>query len=195
MEPDALVARCLDHLRTTGLLGFSIAELASSVSLSKSGLYASFGSKESLQLAVVTEARRQFTAQVVAPSLLLERGVPRIWGISRAWTAWADVPGGCPFVAWAAELDDRVGPLRDAVVATQKDWTDFLQNACRIAIDEGHFRADLDAEAWAFRFYALHMGFHMYERLLRHPRSEALREASVDQLLQQAASPGTSVSG
>lgn len=178
-----LTQSCLEYIRTTGLFGFSIGELASAVEMSKSGLYASFGSKEALQMAILDMARKQFTNEVVAPSLLLPRGLPRIQGISEAWTSWALVPGGCPFIAWSAELDDRAGPLREALRSSQRDWVDFLENACRIAVDEGHFRSDLDPETWAYEFFALHTASQHYHRLLEHPKVNHLRGSAVARLI------------
>jgi len=122
---------------------------------------------------------------VVLPALREPRGEPRVRALLERWLDWATrLQGGCPFVAVAFELDDRPpGPARDALVAAQRDWVDTLATAIRIAVDEGHFRRDLDVEQLAFEIYGAYLSFSLYHRLLRDPRARERVATAVDQLL------------
>src|SRR5687768_1369182 len=153
-----------------GLKGLSIGDLAKRVGMSKSGLFAHFTSKEELQLEVLRLAIERFVDNVVAPALRAPRGEPRLRSIFEHWLGWERAqfqPGGCIFMATANELDDRPGPLRDRLVASQRDWLQALATAARIAVEEGHFRRDLDAQQLAHDLYAVMLAFHHFSRLLR----------------------------
>src|SRR5262245_8275335 len=167
----AILTRAFELAKTVGLSGLSIGRLAEDTGLSKSGLFAHFGSKEALEVAVVGEAARQFVELVVAPALRQPRGEPRVRALFERWILWGQQSGGCFFVGAVAELDDRAGPPRDALVQTCKDWVDALATAARITVSEGHFRADLDPEQFAFEVYSIMLGFHTYQKFLREPTS------------------------
>jgi AcrR family transcriptional regulator len=169
----------LDHALAAasrlGLEGLSIGSLAEAVGMSKSGLFAHFQSKEQLQLAVLESAVERFVATVVAPALRAPRGEPRLVELFDRWLAWEQapfLPGGCIFVASANELDDRPGPLRDTLVAYQRDWLEALATAVRLGVEEGHFRADLDPRQAAYDLYAVILAYHHFSRLLRDPQAE-----------------------
>jgi len=179
----AILERAFEHAKQLGLSGLSIGRLAEDTGLSKSGLFAHFGSKEALQVAVVDEAARQFVEFVLAPALQRPRGEPRIRALFDRWVEWGARAGGCFFVGAIAELDDRSGPPRDRVAQTCKDWIESLATAARIAIAEGHFRAELDPEQFAFDAYGIMLGFHVYQRFLRAPESLARARASFERLV------------
>src|SRR5258706_12470733 len=109
----------------------------------------------------------------MVPALRHPRGEPRIHALFDHWIAWGQRPGGWFFVGASAELDDRPGPPRDALVRAQKDWLDELAKATRIAIQEGHFRHDVDPEQFAFDIYSLMLGAHLFMRFLREPKALA----------------------
>lgn len=172
-----------------GLDGLSIGRLAGEVGMSKSGLFAHFGSKEDLQLGVIDTAVESFIAAVVAPALRAPRGIPRLQDLFDRWLAWEkspSLPGGCPFIAAAHELDDRPGALRDRLVDYQKDWVGALATAARIAIDEGHFQSDLDADQFAYDFYSIILSYHYFSRLLRDPNAKNQATTAFLRLLEQA---------
>src|ERR1041384_5698815 len=146
----AILSRAFELANVIGLSALSIGRLAEATGLSKSGLFAHFGSKEALEVAVVEEAARQFVQGGMSPPLRQPRGEPRVRALFDRWLAWGDRPGGCFFVGATAELDDRPGPPRDALAQSCKDWIDELAKAARIAISERHFRTDLDPEQFAF---------------------------------------------
>jgi len=185
----AILARAFELAKMVGLSGLSIGRLAEDTGLSKSGLFAHFGSKEALEVAVVGEAARQFVAQVMAPALQKPRGEPRLRALFEHWLAWGQRPGGCFFVGAISELDDRSGPPRDALVQTCKDWLDALATAARITVTEGQFRADVDPDQFAFEVYSVMLGFHAYQKFLHEPVSLARARAALERLLASARPP------
>lgn len=166
----AILDRASQLARTFGVEGLTIGRLADELSLSKSGLFAHFGSKEALQVAVIEHAREQFVARVIAPGLKAARGEPRLRALVERWQSWGADDGGCIFLALSAELDDRPGPARDALTAALRDWLDHLATAARIAVDEGHFRKDTDPQQVAFELYGIMAAAHLAARLLADPR-------------------------
>lgn len=165
----AILARAFELSTVVGVSGLSIGRLAEATGLSKSGLFAHFGSKEALEVAVIGEASRQFVQDVMVPALREPRGLPRVRALFDRWLAWGIRPGGCFFVGASAELDDRPGPPRDALVQTCKDWIDELTKAAQIAVREGHFRTDLDPAQFAFEEYSIMLGTHTFHRFMCEP--------------------------
>ncbi len=189
--------RILDHglalASTAGLDGLSIAGMAKTVGLSKSGLFAHFDSKEDLQVQVLDRAIRRFIEVVVAPALRHPRGEPRVRALFDRWLEWAKMawlPGGCVFIQFASELDDRPGALRERLVGAQRDWMSTLATAARIAVDEGHFDSGLDAEQFAYELYSIILAHHHHHRLLRDPESEARAHKAFEGLIEKSR-PGT----
>lgn len=169
-----------------GLSGLSLGRLANELGLSKSGLFAHFGSKEGLEVEVLKAAAERFTEQVVRPALTAPRGVARLRKLFKNWLRWANQPGqlgGCVFVAAAAELDDAEGPQRDYLVSVQTSWLQLLAKAARIAVEEGELAADLDAEQFAFEMIGTAMAYHHARRLLRDPKAEARAKSAFERLL------------
>lgn len=181
-----ILDRAIRMASRTGLEALTIGELSSEVGLSKSGLFAHFGSKENLQLAVVQAAASVFTDQVVRPAFRAPRGEPRIRALVENWLAWTHsslLPGGCLFVQLTAELDDQPGPVRDLVVALQRDWMDLLAESADRARAEGHFKPSLDPGQFAFSLHSLMLGFHHHDRLLGDPLAHQRLTAAVEALL------------
>lgn len=185
----AILARAFELSTVIGVSGLSIGRLAEATGLSKSGLFAHFGSKEALEVAVVGEASRQFVQDVMVPALREQRGVPRVRALFDHWLTWGTRPGGCFFVAASAELDDRPGAPRDALVQASKDWIDELTKAAQIAVREGHFRPDLDAAQFAFEEYGIMLATHTFFRFLREPDALDRTRQAFDRLLAAALSP------
>ena len=187
----AILARAFELANIVGVSGLSIGRLAEQTGLSKSGLFAHFGSKEALEVAVVEEATRQFVQEVMVPALRQPRGEPRIRALFENWLAWGKRPGGCFFVGASAELDDRPGPPRDALVQAIKDWLDAISTAIRIAITEGHFRNDVDPDQLAFEVYGIMFAAHTFFRFLRDPAAIDRARAALDRLIVSARPAGT----
>jgi AcrR family transcriptional regulator len=189
---ETILDTALAEASTFGLDGISIGGLAKKVELSKSGLFAHFDSKEDLQLQVLRTARERFVESVLAPALTEPRGEPRVRALFKNWLAWSRssfLPGGCVFIATANELDDRPGPLRDYLVQSQRDWLDALATAARIAVEEGHFRADLDLRQFAYDFYSVILAYHHFGRLLRDPHTGERCRTAFEGLLERSRRP------
>jgi len=155
----------LDHAyalaRRDGLEGLSIGGLAGDVGMSKSGVFAHFGSREDLQLAVLDTGRQRFVDRVLLPALQRPRGLPRLRAIVANWFEWArEHQSGCVLLSAASEYDGRDGALHDGVVRQQAGWRDELQKAIAQAVELGHLRADTDVAQLAFEIYALMLGLH-----------------------------------
>ncbi|HJU53448.1 MAG TPA: TetR/AcrR family transcriptional regulator [Pyrinomonadaceae bacterium] len=150
------------HLASAeGLEGLTIGRLANELSMSKSGLFAHFGSKEELQLATVESARGVFIREVIRPAFEAERGLPRLWKLCDTWLGHVQggvFRGGCFFAAAAAEFDSRPGPVRDRIAAIMKEWLKALGRAVVEAQGAGHLDKDVDASQLAFEFNALELG-------------------------------------
>jgi len=147
--------------------------------MSKSGLFAHFGSREDLQLAVLEHAAQRYGERVLMPALKIERGLPRLRAMFESWLDWAissGLPGGCIMIAAAAEYDDRPGPIRDAVIANQHRGNAVTQKAVRLAVEEGHLRSDTDPEQIAFELLGIVLAAHNHRRLLgdKEARKRAL---------------------
>jgi AcrR family transcriptional regulator len=172
-----------------GLDGVSIGSLAEQMKMSKSGLFAHFASKENLQLAILDDAFHRFATQVLAPALKKPRGEPRVRALFDLWMGWSRaefLPGGCIFVAAAVELDDKPGEAHDRLKKAQLDWFETLSKAAKIAIEEGHFRSDLDVTQFAHEVYALAYGHHFISRLLRMKKAEERTMEAFERLLRDA---------
>ncbi len=167
-----------------GLEGLTIGHLARETGMSKSGLFAHFASKEELQLKVIETARQRFARDVFLPALRATRGEPRIQELFDHWLAWEKARvGGCPFTEASYELDDRPGPVRDALAAAQGEWVDALARAVEIAIDEGHFRDDVDPRQFACEMYGIFLAYHLYHRLLDAEDAADRARAAFDRLV------------
>jgi AcrR family transcriptional regulator len=183
---EAILDVALARASKVGLGALSIGELAKEVGLSKSGLFAHFSSKEELQMEVVRKATAMFVEVVISPALKKPRGEPRVRALFENWFSWSrasELPGGCFFIAAASELDDRPGPLRDLLLASQKDWLGVLAQAARVAVEEGHFKRDLDAEQFAWQLDSFVLGYHHSARLLRSADAQARADAAFESLI------------
>ena len=182
----AILTHAFEIAKLVGLAGLSIGRLAEHTGLSKSGLFAHFGSKAALEVAVIEEAARQFVDDVMTPALRKPRGEPRVRALFERWLQWGARTGGCFFVGAIAELDERPGAARDALAQTCKDWLDTIATAARITVTEGHFRAELEPDQFAFEAYSIMLGFHAYQKFLRAPESLARAHAAFERLLVNA---------
>jgi AcrR family transcriptional regulator len=185
----AILDHATDLATQVGLEGLTIGRLATELSLSKSGLFAHFRSKEALQVQVLEASSRRFVDQVIRPALAAPRGEPRLRAIFDRWLAWTKVnsgPGGCLFVAAAAEFDDRPGPVRDRLVSLQRDFMDVMGNVARTGVSQKQFRRDLDGEQFAHDLYSVMLGYHHASRLLRDPKAEQRARAGFETLLSEA---------
>ncbi|MFC4592230.1 TetR/AcrR family transcriptional regulator [Sphaerisporangium corydalis] len=176
-----------------GLEGLSLARLAQTLGVSKSGLFVHWPDKQGLQLAIIEHARRQFIEQIVRPALRAPKGLPRLWALHERRLAFYEagtLPGGCFFAAVGAELDDRPGPVRDSVVQAKDEWMDLLNRLTTQAVERGELRPGTDAGQLAFEVEALGEAVVVHHHLLRRERSYLYaRRAVLDRLRALATDP------
>lgn len=156
-----ILERAVDLASLEGLEGLTIGRLADELGMSKSGLFAHFGSKEDLQIAAIEAASRRFIDEIVRPAIGEPRGYPRLLAICRSWLSYLRrgvFPGGCFFAAASFEFDGRPGPVRDTVRRLMDDWIGALEKAIRMAIDEGHLDPEVDPAQLAFELNSLFFG-------------------------------------
>lgn len=174
-----------------GLNGLSIGALSESLGMSKSGLFAHFGAKEELQVAVLKFASERFTEQVIVPALTKPRGLPRLQAMLDRWLEWGSdpaMPGGCLFYQASAELDDHWGAPREALVGSQRQLFETICRAARLCVEVGHFRKDLDVEQFAFEAQGLVLGFNYAHRLLKEPKAVRRAQLAFARLIQDSKS-------
>ena len=149
----AIVEAALELASREGLEGLTIGLLAERIGMSKSGVFAHFGTREDLQLAVLGEYARRFVDEVLRPAVGEARGLPRLQAILERWLNHLarELDSGCIMIGGAFEYDDREGPLRDAMVAIIAGWQRELHKAIQQAVAAGHLRADVDAGSWCSR--------------------------------------------
>lgn len=185
----AILDRAIGLASQLGFDGLSLGRLAEELDLSKSGLFAHFSSKEELQVETLDRAAKKFVEVVVKPALAAPRGEPRLRALFDRWLAWPEVvpqPGGCLFIAAAAELDDRPGLPRDRLVELQRQWLATLATAVRGAQAEGHMRAEVDPEQFAFEAYGTMLMYHQALRLLRDRKALERARRSLERLITSA---------
>jgi AcrR family transcriptional regulator len=183
----AILDEALALASRRGLEGLSIGALASALGMSKSGLFAHFGSKEDLQVQTLERAQARFEQAVFRPALAEPQGLPRLRSIFARWLAWIDggkdVPGGCTILAAAAEYDDHPGPVRDRVLAGQRELRGALAKAVRGAVDAGHLRARTDPWQMTFEIYGMVLSAHHERRLLADPRAAFRAQEAFERLI------------
>jgi AcrR family transcriptional regulator len=141
-----------------GIEGLSIGGLAKAIGMSKSGLYAHFGSKEELQLATINAAQEVFDADVITPALEVGAGLARVQALCERFLSHVErgvFPGGCFFASVAAELDTRPGPARDRIAAVQSSWADLIASGLREAQDQRQLDPHASIEQLTFEINAL----------------------------------------
>jgi AcrR family transcriptional regulator len=173
----SILDRAVDLASVEGLEGLTIGRLAAELRMSKSGLFAHFGSKQELQLATVEAAALRFRDSVIVPSLDAPEGAPRIRAMGERYLdQMGDYSGGCFWAATSAEYDDRPGPVRDAIAAALDAWTGELERQAGIAGVER-------PERFAFELYALIMGANSRYRLSGDEHVFSYAREALDRLL------------
>jgi AcrR family transcriptional regulator len=174
---EAILGRAVDLASVEGLEGLTIGRLAAELRMSKSGLFAHFGSKRDLQLATIAAAAARFKAAVVDPALEVPEGASRLRALAERYLDQVDAySGGCFWAATSAEYDDRPGPVRDAIAASLDAWLTELQRQARIAGVER-------PERLAFEIYSLVMGANARYRLSGDGQVFNYAREAIEQLL------------
>ncbi len=174
-----------------GLEGLSIGALAEVTQMSKSGVFAHFGSREELQISVIREYHARFEDEVFFPAIQEERGLPRLRALFERWIRRVSVEldSGCIYISGAVEFDDRPGPVRDALASMVLAWHAALARAIRLAIENGQLRADTDPEQMLFELHGLILALHHDARFLRSPGALDRARAGFERTLSHYALP------
>src|SRR5512144_624976 len=188
MTRAAIVEAAMSIAAREGLEGLTIGTLADRMDMSKSGVFAHFGSREDLQLAVLKEYVQRFVGQVLKPAVKKPRGLPRLEAILDRWVAFLarEISLGCIMIAGAVEYDDRPGPQRDAMVSIITGWKAELLKAIRQSVHEGHLARGTDAQQMVFEIYGLMLVMHQDARLLRSADSAKRARAGLRRILDDA---------
>ena len=178
-----------------GLEGLSIGALAELTGMSKSGVFAHFGSREELQIAVVREYHARFEAEVFAPAMAAPRGLPRLRALFERWLRRVsqEIDSGCIYISGAVEFDDRPGAVRDALAQMVQAWHRAMQRAIVQAVEQGHLPPDTDAQQMLFEIHGLVLALHHDARFLRTPGAVDRARAGFERILARSAaapSPG-----
>jgi AcrR family transcriptional regulator len=184
-----ILEQALAQSSVEGLQGLTIGRLASALGVSKSGLFAHFGSKEQLEIAVLHHAAAQFRREVIEPAIRQPRGAARLVLMFELWLARLSsrrLPGGCPFLSAAFEFDDLDGPVRAELVQLETQFRLALVRAIRLSMDVGDLVCEVDPAQLGFEVHALMLAYHFESRLLRAPEARSKVERAFSALLARA---------
>lgn len=168
---EAILRSAADLASVDGLDGLSIGRLASELGMSKSGLFAHFGSKESLQLATIEEARQRYVREVIGPAVAAGTGIVRLHALCESFLSYVEravFPGGCFFASAMAEFDARApNAVRDRIVDCQEQWMSTLERAARDARAIGELNAETDPSQLVFELEGALLSANWYFHLFR----------------------------
>ncbi|THU00248.1 TetR/AcrR family transcriptional regulator [Lampropedia puyangensis] len=180
----AILNAAMRLVAQVGLEGLSIGGLADEAGMSKSGVFAHFGSREELQIAVVAHYHQNFQDEVFTPSMTEPRGLPRLNRMVQLWmerivsTADSGI-----FISGAVDFDDRPGPVRDALKQSVRTWMGAVQRAVQQSQEEGHLCAQREPEQLVFEIHGLILALHYDKRFLLNPNAHAYAQAGLQRLL------------
>ena len=183
----AILSAAVVQASAGGFESLTIGTLAEKTGMSKSGLFAHFGSKIELQIAALDEAARQFTEAVFLPAMQAPRGLRRLRALFDAWISWpqrASLPGGCPIDAAGREYQHQPGPMRDAVLDRQKLLDRELAKTVQMAIETGELAKDTDPRQVAFDMLGIIFAFYRTELVLGAAEASQRARAGFERLLQ-----------
>jgi AcrR family transcriptional regulator len=181
----AIVAAATDLAARVGLEGLTIGALAERMQMSKSGVFAHFGSREDLQIAVLKHYEQAFANDVLVPALSATRGLKRLRAIFDNWlerTAF-EAANGCIYISGATDYDDRPGAVREELVAMVRSWQKELNRAIRLCMQTGELADHTDVEELVFQLYGVILVLHHDARLMRSPDAVPRARRSFERLL------------
>jgi AcrR family transcriptional regulator len=183
----AIVEAALGLATQIGVEGLSIGALAEVTQMSKSGVFAHFGSREELQISVIREYHARFEDEVFYPAMTAARGLPRLRALFANWMKRTSVEldSGCIYISGAVEFDDRPGPVRDALASSVATWHAAMKRAIASAKQERHLRADVDEEQVLFEIHGLILALHYEARFLKSPGAIARANAGFENILRR----------
>lgn len=169
-----------------GLEGLTIGLLADKMNMSKSGVFAHFGSREDLQIEVLKLYHHHFEQEVFYPSMQEARGLPRLQSMFSRWVkrVTMEIASGCIYISGAAEYDDRPGAIREELVGMVRAWQDALRRCVEQAVECGHLRRDTDPQQMVYEMYGLVLALHHDARFIKRPGSVGRAQVGFDRLLE-----------
>lgn len=184
---------------SVGIEGLSIGSLALQLGLSKSGLFAHFGSRQALQLATLRRAQDLFHARVFRPALAAQRGLPRLRALFQNWFDWLEDsrrPGGCVILAATYEFDNQPGPIHDLLAASQRELRGGIAKAVRMAIEAGHFAPNTDPWQVTFELFGIILAAHHDRHMLQDLRTAERGKKAFERLVLTCQNkPASSIAG
>ena len=182
----AILDVALELASRNGLEGLTIGLLADRMSMSKSGVFAHFGSREVLQLEVVKLYHHRFEQEVFYPSIKETRGLPRLVAMYTRWVkrVSVEIASGCIYISGAVEYDDREGPIREELVSMVRAWQGALLRSVEQAMELKHLHTDFDAEQLVFEMHGLILALHHDARFLRNPGAVERARAGFERLIE-----------
>jgi AcrR family transcriptional regulator len=176
----------LDLASRDGLEGLTIGLLAEKMHMSKSGVFAHFGSREDLQIEVVKLYHHHFEQEVFYPSMKEARGLPRLRSMFVLWIkrVTVEIASGCIYISGAAEYDDRPGAIREQLATMVRAWQGALRRCVLQAVEMGHLRPDTDAGQMVYEMYGLVLALHHDARFLKMPGSTERAQLGFERLLE-----------
>jgi AcrR family transcriptional regulator len=187
----AIVDAALGLSTQIGLEGLSIGALAEVTQMSKSGVFAHFGSREELQISVIREYHARFEEEVFYPAMREQRGLPRLRALFANWMkrTSVEIDSGCIYISGAVEFDDRPGPVRDALASSVKTWHAAMKRAIEGAKIEGDIQPDVDEEQMLFEIHGLILALHYEARFLKEADALARANRGFENILRQYGAP------
>ena len=187
----AIVEAAMDLSTRIGLEGLSIGVVAEATRMSKSGVFAHFGSREELQISVIREYFARFEQEVFYPALDTPRGLPRVQALFANWMkrVAVEIQSGCIFISGAVEFDDRPGPVRDALASSVQTWLNAMLRAVELAKECGHLLPDADEKQMAFEIHGLILALHYEARFLKNPGSIERANQGFENILRRYGAP------
>jgi AcrR family transcriptional regulator len=182
---NSIIEAALTIASKSGLEGLTIGNIAEAVKMSKSGVFAHFGSREELQVAVVREYYQLFQDLVFTPALLKPKGLPRLNQMIQSWIKMStgDESSSCFFIAGAVEFDDQPGIVRDELVRSVEDWRSAIRRGIKESIAAGHLKKSVNVEALLFQLYSIALGVHHDSRFLDNPKCLANANKLIKEIL------------
>jgi AcrR family transcriptional regulator len=187
----AILDVALELASRNGLEGLTIGLLADRMSMSKSGVFAHFGSREDLQMEVLKLYHHRFEQEVFYPSVKEPRGVPRLVAMFERWIkrVSVEIASGCIYISGAVEYDDRPGPIREELVSMVRAWQGALLRCVRQAVDCGDLKSDTDPQQLVYEMYGLILALHHDARFLRIPGAVERARCGFERLIENYRNP------